>query len=292
MRIAYLTDSHLGATADGFHQQPCWVDGMDELIERLRNLLAEQDVELVMHGGDLVEQATDEQINRALADMESLGRPVLICLGNHDLCRPEAIEQWRQAVAGLPRITLADAHLPFDDVDLYALNNHWTAEGKVELFWDPTPPFRHVPAWGAGQLEWLDERLSKFHDRPAMLMVHTQVDLIHGQAAPELDGYITPDYTNTLNQLLDKHPHCRLALFGHCHVTRAIGHSQRIHLTTGAMSEVPFSIRIIDVRERTIGVQTVSLGEPPPGLGVDEARRWVLGDKADQEFIWPLCAGA
>lgn len=292
MRIAYLTDSHLGATSHGFHQQPCWVGGMQELIQRLRNLLDEQQVELVMHGGDLVEEATDQQIQQALADVDCLGRPVLMCLGNHDLCQPGAIDRWREAVAGFPQITLADAHLAFDDVDLYALNNHWAADGQVELFWDPTPPFRHVPAWGDGQLDWLDERLGKFHDRPAILMVHTQVDLIHGQAAPELDGYIPPDYTDPLNALLDKHPHCRLGLFGHCHVTRAIGHSQRIHLTTGAFGELPFYVRLIDVRQRTISVQTVPLGEPPPGLSIDQARRWVLGDKGDQQFIWPLCDDA
>lgn len=291
LKIAYITDSHLGAHADGFHQQPCWVGGLPTLLDRLRQFIAAQEIDLLVHGGDLVESATPEQIDQSLAQIASLGVPVLMCLGNHDVCRQGAFAQWRKAVGAHDAITLADAHHQTDEADLYILNNHWTADGRTGMFWDPTPPFRYVPGWADGQLAWLDERLARFRDRPAIVIVHTQVDAIHTQTMPELDEYIPDQYTLPFKAVLDRHAHCRLVLCGHCHVTASVAHGPRMHVTTGAFCEAPFQVRLLEVGQRAIGVSTVTMGPTPDGLNIDPARAWTLGEKADRQFVLPLCGG-
>lgn len=290
MRIAYLTDSHLGATGEGFHQQSHWVGGLDELMARMSRWVRQQQIDVVIHGGDLIEFGQPEEMPKALDHLAALERPCLICLGNHDICRPQAYEQWRRIIERYPDIALADVHRPLDQCDLYLLNNHWQAEGEPEMYWDPTPPFRHQPCLTAEQLDWLDRQLSRQSDRPAILAVHTQIEPVPPNE-PELETYIPPHYPNHLNAVLDKHSHCMLVLSGHCHVTTARPRNGRMHLTTGAFSEAPFHVRLIDVREDRMVVETHELGPAPDTAAFDESRAWAAGTPADQNFTLPLCGG-
>jgi 3',5'-cyclic AMP phosphodiesterase CpdA len=250
--------------------------------------VVEHDVDLVIHGGDLVEMPNEADIRRSLEQLVAVDRPLLVALGNHDLAAEDAAETWHDVLRDFPQITLADAHLPFDECDIYALNNHWTDGTGPGMYWDPVPPYRHKPCLHGTQLEWLDAKLAKHTDRPAIVVVHTQLDPVPPNA-PNLDEYVPQSYPIGLNSVLDRHPHCRLVLSGHCHVTYAVANDMRVHLTTAAFGEVPFHIRLIDVRDRSISVETMPMGAPPAGLEVDKDRIWALGSKSDQWFVLPIC---
>ncbi len=290
MRIAYLTDSHLDATGNGFHQQTPWVGGVDVLMERLRRWVDEQRIDVVIHGGDLIENGLAEQMPRALDHLAALERPCLICLGNHDICRPQAYGQWLEHVDRYPAISLADRRSGFDECDLYLLNNHWQDGREPEMYWDPAPPYRHQPCLSSAQLDWLDQQLSHHADRPAILAVHTQIEPVPPNE-PDLEIYIPPHYPDQLNAVLDKHSHCMLVLSGHCHVTTARPRNGRMHLTTAAFTEAPFHVRLIDVRENVMTVQTHALGPTPDCAAFDESRAWAIGEQADRDFILPICNG-
>jgi 3',5'-cyclic AMP phosphodiesterase CpdA len=286
MRIAYLTDSHRGADNGGFHQQPFWVDGLDELVDRLRQWIARQHIDLLIHGGDLVEHPDLPVMGEALGQFVDLGLPLLVCLGNHDIAVPGAFEQWQQIAAEMPSVTLADGVVAGEGCDIIALNNHWDDGAGPQMYWDPTPPFRFCPTLADEQLQWLDTQLGRDDRRPAILVVHTQIDPVP-PTAPQLDEYIPPSYPEKLNAVLDRHPRCRLVLSGHCHVTSAIPRPMRVHLTTASFGEVPFHVRLIDVSSTELSIETHSMGPAPQDVQFDETRAWSAGSTVDQQLVVP-----
>ena len=283
MKIAYFTDTHLGAAAEDWRQQPRWVGGVPTLTRRLRLWLDEHDVEIVIHGGDVVHAATFPQVQLAAALMGALGRPVFVTLGNHDLTGRESFQQWQDMAAQQRWLTVVDAHLPLDECDVVTMNNRWaTAEG-TGMYWPlGTRPYHE--AIGEEQLQWLDAVLSSDAAKPAIVAVHAPIHPL----PPELTGteglYKVPDaeYAAAMQVVLDRHPRVRLVLSGHCHVTFAQRRGGRVDLTTASLSEAPLQMRLIDVRDGAIDVTTHTLGPAPAGLVVDEARGWTAGRAEDR----------
>src|SRR5512133_2193809 len=106
MRIAFLTDIHIGATPAGWQQQPRWCEGIDDVLAAARERMKKIGVDLVMYGGDLVEEGTRENIEDAVARLDRMGIPSVYCLGNHDLTAEDSLENWRRAIGGR-----RDAHM-------------------------------------------------------------------------------------------------------------------------------------------------------------------------------------
>jgi 3',5'-cyclic AMP phosphodiesterase CpdA len=75
LRVLQLSDLHFGT-----REEP-------EIEEDLRTLVAEADPELVIVSGDLTHRNTPEQHDRAARFLRSLGRPLLVIPGNHDMPR-------------------------------------------------------------------------------------------------------------------------------------------------------------------------------------------------------------
>ncbi len=288
LRIAYITDSHLGAPGTGYHQQSCWVDGLTELMPRLKKLLDDQQVDLVIHGGDMVDDGVEPMIRQSLDQLTTLDRPVLACLGNHDICQPDSYDLWQKIAAEYDAITLADAHRAFDECDVYVLNNYWADQNGPVMYWHPKPPYTHQPCILDAQVKWLDDHLTKHNDRPAIVAIHTQMDRVPA-SDPRLHDYIPKEYPATMNALFDRHPHVKLVLAGHCHVTALAPHGSRMHLTTAAMCEIPFHVRIIEVFDTAIGVKTHELGPAPEGVDFIDANAWAVGGDEDQHFVLPVC---
>jgi 3',5'-cyclic AMP phosphodiesterase CpdA len=283
VKIAYITDTHLGATAEDWSQQPRWVGGMPALMRRLRLWLDEHDVEIVVHGGDVVHAATFGQIQLATALMGALGRPVFVSLGNHDLTERDSYQQW-QSLAGQQRwLTAQDTHLELDACDLIVLTNQWVTSEGVGMYWPlATRPYHE--AISREQLDWLDAALATHATRPAVVAIHAPIDPL----PPALTGldslYKIPDagYAAAMHTVLDRHRRARLVLSGHNHVSFAQRQGGRVDLTTSSVGETPLQVRLIEVTGGVIQVTTHTLGEPPTGLVIDGARGWTAGRREDR----------
>ena len=83
--IAFITDTHLFRQGDGFHRQPPRIDLMPAITEGLKKQLAEARVDLLIHGGDIVEHANEENIPAGLDMLSGFGVKTVAVLGNHDM---------------------------------------------------------------------------------------------------------------------------------------------------------------------------------------------------------------
>jgi 3',5'-cyclic AMP phosphodiesterase CpdA len=280
--LLLITDTHAGAGAGGFQQQPRCPDLLPEIYAGVRALAAKHHPDLVLHAGDITDNA---DLNHAALMLRALDLPLAACLGNHDLTRPDSHAKWR--ALDFPALKLADAVLSLDQVDVILLNNLWRHGQDAALFWDGANP---IEALVDRQLQWLDRELSRNPDRPACLLVHAPPDAIpprltrlaHDIHKPQ------PPYSASLNKVLDAHPRTKLVLSGHNHVNCATAYPRRHHLTTASISEVPFELRLIRFSPGSLRVETLPAIQKPPDSRYDQNKAWANGRPEDRtiDMTW------
>jgi hypothetical protein len=66
--------------------------------------------------------------------------------------------------------------------------------------------------------------------------------------------------------------------------------AQRVHLTTGSMSEIPFAVRLLEVSPGEIRISTQSLIEVPASelMTPVTLRPWAVGRPEDRTLTIPL----
>lgn len=277
LKLVYLTDAHLGwLSAEGLSQR-AYANRLGELFDWLRGFCEQHDVRAVLYGGDNVHHGTVEEIERFLGYVKSVGVEGVICLGNHDVEAAGSLAHWERLVDEAEGVVLGDAHVAYDECDVYVLNNAW--EGLR-------------PVWGEGQLAWLERLLVKNVDRPAVVMVHGHLDnpgeglgIVEQHSHWEVDE----DYVRPLVAVLNRHPQVVMTLAGHLHFNYATGKTHRVQVTSTAFCEVPHEVKLIEVREKSIEMSTHEVGMLPGAEGVDEGNRVSLGRGVDRGFVIPVC---
>lgn len=79
-RFLYLADTHLGANPMGYRQQTCYPEKLQQIVSALRQYLsASGGVDFILHGGDMLDYTTDDNI-RAAAECFDFSIPTHLCL--------------------------------------------------------------------------------------------------------------------------------------------------------------------------------------------------------------------
>jgi predicted phosphodiesterase len=291
MKIAFVTDLHIGASPADYHQQTYWEEGHDDVVDALYDFIEENKVDLLLLGGDMTHATLPDEIETFVDMFRDFHVGMIYCLGNHDVCVSPTTDHmalWRQALSADRYFALAPLAAITPAVDVLALNTRWRdAQQKPALWYQlGSGP---VACLGDEDLKQLDAWLAKEKSKPAILMIHGELDGL----PPELTGLDhethvpDPAYTKALNEILDRHPRCRLVLSGHNHVTHAVWHGKRVHLTTGSMTEYPFYVRLIEVTAAAINVTTHPLLKRPPHIHIDQEKKWSLGRESDRNISIP-----
>jgi Icc protein len=189
--LAQLSDLHLGASWEGVDPQP----RLEQVIEAVRAL--PNPVDAVVVSGDLTADGGEEDSLLARRLLDRFEVPVHVLPGNHDLRAP-----LRRAFE-LP----GDGDEPID---------YSVAVGELRLvILDSIVPGEDRGAFGAEQLHWLDEELSKKPERPAILAMH-HPPLATG--VPEWDAInLVVSEREALAEVVARHPQLRAIVGGHLH---------------------------------------------------------------------------
>ncbi len=275
MRIAFVTDIHIGATADGFQMQPRWIEGTPGILVALVRRLQSLAPDLTIIGGDIVERGIRVQIDQAVGFLARLQGRTLVCLGNHDLTEGDSFELWRDALARHERVTLANALIELPGCDVIGLNTLWlSATDAAGLRWT----LGEYPRAAApeAQLRQLDEWLARRSDRPAILAMHSQlngvpVSICGGEKPFEPP---TPSFESAIRAILSRHPRVRVTLSGHCHAACAIERNGRVEVTGTSLTETPYQFQIVELDAGKVRVRTERIVHEG-GPAVVSERRWV-----------------
>lgn len=285
-RFLYIADTHLGASSMGYQQQAGYPERLPEILAAVKDgLAADPRLAFVLHGGDMVDAATDRNLAAAVQAFD-WPVPVYLCLGNHDLSAPDALERW---------LTLAPAFFPqgrpeyrieTGECVIHVVPNHWEDR---PYRWEAV----QRPHFSAGQLERLAAGLRLSSHVPHFILTHSPV---YGAPMAQT-GFAAPlhapdeAFTATVTALAAQHGNLRCVLGAHNHLNLCVA-NQGVHfVTASALVETPFELKRFEVDANAITMSTLSLASGVGGdAAYDAAKAFVQGRPEDRAFTRHLCA--
>lgn len=279
-RFLYIADTHWGADPMGYQQQKGYPDKLPVILAALSTYLsARGDIDFILHGGDMIDAASDDTITAA-AHAFTLDVPVYLCLGNHDLTAPDAIERWLTLAPqfflnGSPDYTIAS-----DDCVLHVAPTQWCED---PYYWHST----QQPHLSPGQMARLKCALNKRTDVPHILLTHSPVyGLPVAQTGlPEVYHAPAVAFTAQIRDLAARHKNLRSVLGAHTHMNMRVNQGGIDFVTVSAFVETPFEFKRFEVTPRGMAMSTRSLrGALTFQSEYDTTRSFVQGRGIDRSF--------
>ena len=285
-KFCYLTDTHFGYTlGQGYSMQPRHPEPVDKVLAGFREWLTENPVDFVLHGGDLVEHGNKKLITKFAPLMTSLPMPSYLCLGNHDLDSLESFELWEENHLGLLPDGKPNFHLEYEEFNLYVLAVSY-AGAPQPYFWETA----HIPVLSDKQKMDLETYLAK-SNKPVILATHVQVNAIPPGQTGLCGDVGEPDckYQRYIVDLARRFPMLQLVMTGHNHVNTLARFGNLTTMTTNAMTETPFDVRVVTVDDKNIEISTHSL-RPwiDPAAEFNAEFSWALGGPSQRECTIPV----
>lgn len=251
MKFIYLTDTHIGANPIGFHQQPAYPNLVKGLFDQIENTIEHEDIDFIIHGGDLVDYCNEELIKSA-ADEFDLSIPSYLCLGNHDLDHKDALNIWLENASKLFVGSSPVYKIIKNQVVVHIVPNHW--EYGYEYYWEE----KQEPYFTKDQLTQLENNIKDFPNHIHVLVTHNPVyGVSKSQSGLEQTIHDVPiSFRKTITDLIKKYPEIKLVLSGHNHINTLHQTKDTIFVTASAFIETPFEYKIIEITESYIKVST------------------------------------
>lgn len=279
-RFIYLCDTHLGSQGKGYHQLDSHPDRLPEIAAALTGWIKEQgNIDFVLHGGDMVNDGTEEQIHQAV-ELFQWPVPVYLCLGNHDLAQPESIKHWMTAGSSFFDGGQPDFLVNAQDCVIHVLPNHWCDR---PFYWEKA----QAPHLRPEQSTTFERQYQAHRGRPQILLTHSPVFGL----PPEQTGFSepfhapTPEFTNSILAQVMGHSDLLCVLGAHSHLNMRVERDGVHFVTASALVEVPFEFKLFECDKDTIGMRTISLtnyisitSDPDP------AKSFVQGDDSVRTF--------
>jgi predicted phosphodiesterase len=252
-KFLYIADTHLGADSIGYQQQKKYPEQLPAIIQALGEYISVNDVDFVLHGGDMIESTTDENIQAAVKIFD-LPVPVYLCFGNHDLMEPNAVDRWlklapRFFINGSPNYTIETK-----DCIIHVLPNHW---GDAPFFWDN----EQRCSFSSEQIELLSNGLSMKTDLPHIVLTHSPVFGLPVEQTGFSEPHHSPipSFTEEMISIVKKHKNIKCVLSAHNHMNMRVDFGGVEFVTVSSMIEVPFEFKVFEVTPERINMKTVGL---------------------------------
>lgn len=253
-KFLYIADTHIGADSTGYQQQKKYPEQLTEIMKALRAYIAvNNDIDFVLHGGDMIESTTDENILAAVETFD-LPVPVYLCLGNHDLTESNAVDRWLNLaphffVNGSPNYTIESEYCI-----THVLPSHW---GEKPFFWDNV----QRPNFSCEQVEFLSRGLSVRTDLPHIILTHSPVFGLSVEQTGLSEPYHSPisSFTEEMISIVEKHKSIKCVLGAHNHINMRVDVGGVEFVTVSSLIEVPFEFKLFEVTPQRIEMKTVGL---------------------------------
>lgn len=280
MKILFITDTHFGGKdLTGYHQQPRYPEQIEELLFNLDAIVREESVNLIIHGGDLTDNATPLEINRS-AKMYSkhLSCPVFLALGNHDCLVEDCCERFLQYGSYFFPTNSCDSTLVFDDVRIDILSINWAPNSKYWKLEDgalPSLSEEHLTRLSSGN-----------QDLPRVIVLHSNIrpkEILKDNIST-LTHHPNNDFDKIGDMLIEKFQP-KLILTGHNHLNQLHKINNTIAISASSFVETPFECKVIDITKEKLSIKTIALADRLSFKGeYYPDKEYVQGTKAEREY--------
>ena len=279
-RFIYIADTHFGTSRMAYQQQQGYPEKLGSILSELDAWIRKDgEVDFVLHGGDMVNSATEANIRKARGAFR-LSVPVYLCLGNHDLTAPDAVDRWLAEAPEFFPGKSPDYCLRFGDSIIHIVPNHWE---EVPYYWND----KQEPHFRPHQIARLNESLRKYPDAVHLLSTHSPVFGIPVEQTGFGEAFHVPppSFTRTVLDFVQQYPRVRCVLAAHNHVNTHVVEEGVHFVTVSSLSETPFEFRLIELGPGILKMSTVSLiSRMDFEAKYDYNKTFVQGRKRDREF--------
>lgn len=279
-RFLYIADTHLGANPMGYQQQPAYPERLHGILAALKDHMASiGGVDFILHGGDMIDAATDDNIRAAVSAFD-LGVPVRLCLGNHDLTVPDAVERWLRLAPGFFVDGQPDYTIATNDCVVHVVPNHWC---EIPFYWND----KQEAQFSAAQSEALAQGLGAMPHVPHFILTHSPVHGLPVEQTGLAEPHHAPNlsFTAAMTDLVAWHPSTMCVLGAHNHMNMRVTHGGVEFVTASALVETPFEFKRFEVTPHAVTMSTVSLGAAAGiASAYNPARAYVQGRGVDRAF--------
>ena len=256
MKFLYIADTHIGGSdTNGYMQQERHLTHFDELITIFAEWIAGQgDIDFVIHGGDMLESSSLENISAAAKLFKKLPCPVYCTLGNHDLTEDDSIANWLSQAPEFFNDNSVDFSLLCDKVKFDFMSSHW---GKKTYCWDRDE--NQIPYLLKNQTDKLGAE-GDFQYK--ILVTHAPVFGLPCEQTGFDEALHPPagDFSNVIHELTLKH-RLLLVLGAHTHMNMHLCKDGVHYVTASAFSEMPFEFKVFELNSDVFSMETVSLAD-------------------------------
>jgi 3',5'-cyclic-AMP phosphodiesterase len=250
-RFVLIADTHFGADEMGYQQQKGYPERLPELLKLLDSWIARDGaINFVLHGGDLVDTCSPGLI-KGTVEQFRFCVPLYLCLGNHDLDRPDAAALWLEHAPGFLVDGSPHYEIVTEDCLVHVVPNHWN---EHDYYWKDVQEAR----LSAGQLERVSAKAREYAALPQLLCTHAEVFGIPREQTGFDEPYHAshPSFGESVMELVSSNPRIRAVLTGHNHLNSLSHRNGAVVLSAPSFSEVPFEFKLIEVGRDRLTVQT------------------------------------
>lgn len=252
-RFIYLSDTHWGPGIGDYKLQPKYDQQLPGILAALRSWIDEHGaVDFVLHGGDLIHETSEDSITAA-AGLLDLSVPVYLCLGNHDLTIPGALDEWLRLAPQLFGDEGPNYAVETADCMVHIMPNHY---GPTPFLWENA----QEPWFMGSQIEALEERIESHPGVTHLLLTHSPVHPIESDQSGFEDVFHQPPaaFTTTVTDLADRHG-LACVLSAHSHANSVKQYKGVHYITTSSFVETPFEFKLFEVGNEGLVMETHSL---------------------------------
>ena len=279
-RFVYLVDTHVGAAPMEFQMQQGYPERLPELLDALSEwMVIRGDVDFVLHGGDLVDRASDANIARA-AELFRLDVPMYLCLGNHDVTRPDSVDAWRDAAPEFFPDGSPSYAIETGDCVVHVLPNQWQ---QTPYSWQD----KQDPHFLGEQVAQLATGIATRPDATHLLATHSPVFGLPPEQTGKANPFHAPpqSFTTQVVDLMKQFPQVRCVLGAHNHMNMHVEEGGVDYVTVSAFVETPFEFKLFEVDGDSIAMSTVNLADRLDWRGeYNQDRAFVQGRPVDRGF--------
>lgn len=282
-RFVYLSDTHIGASGLGYHQQQAYPERLPEIVAALSAWIRKEgNIDFVLHAGDMADNGTAEQIRRA-SDLFKLPVPIYLCLGNHDLSEKDSLENWLELAPQFFAGDRPEFVIETDDCAVHVIPNQW---GDPPYFWKGDS-YPH-PAFLPDQLRSFEESYRKLGGKTQLFLTHSPVLGVPVAQTGFSRPFHEPEgrFKDIVFELLQERPEIRCVLGAHSHINMRVELQGVNYITSSAMIETPFEYKLFEVDLSSIRMKTLSLASSLPfQTTYNPERSFVQGRTPDREMV-------
>ncbi|PIU63799.1 MAG: hypothetical protein COS85_14930 [Armatimonadetes bacterium CG07_land_8_20_14_0_80_59_28] len=280
-RFVYSADTHFGAVGPIYHQQNSYVERLPELIDCLARWIKRRgDINFVLHGGDMVNAGTAENIQLAAEGFVPLS-PMHLSLGNHDLTEDNSLEAWLSQAPKLLCGGQPDYTIETEDCAVHIAPTQWCG---IPYRWESELEPDLLPE----QIERLRRSIEERSDVLHLLCTHSPVfDVPPAQTGWDDPFHLPPEgFTASVMSLVNRFPQLGCVMGAHSHVNMHVEEGGCHFVTVSAFSEAPFEFKVFEVAGGEVRMSTRDLAkEVEFEFTYDDTRAYAQGRECDRSFV-------